>query len=301
MRDRKHLIMDTALELFKEHGIPHTSIQMILETSQVAKGTFYKYFNSKSDVIVAILEQSHQDDMVIRRELEAGEYPSELALLADQLAVPMSLSEKRPILEMLWSEYHSGELEISALIGKQIKWLSSRLVDIYGAEIKPYSFDAAMLYFGMVRQVSLTWESLFRTSPDWHEVIPKLLRYIEAIIKVMLDSRENIFAMDPLLQLDQKGSEVHIEKGFVLELIDALKQKAAAGNTPVSSIELIDGLHGLIAQKVINCTLILIALKALKEAFERTGLELEARRLFFIAKIYLEQSQQRKEQTYEKK
>lgn len=67
MRDRKHLIMDTALELFKEHGIPHTSIQMILETSQVAKGTFYKYFNSKSDVIVAILEQSHQDDMVIRR------------------------------------------------------------------------------------------------------------------------------------------------------------------------------------------------------------------------------------------
>lgn len=53
--DRRKLIMDTALELFAERGFSATSISMIAKKAEISKGLVYNYFNSKEDLISAIV------------------------------------------------------------------------------------------------------------------------------------------------------------------------------------------------------------------------------------------------------
>lgn len=53
---REHLI-DTAIELFCEHGYHATGIDRILETAGVSKKTMYVHFRSKEELIYAALRQ----------------------------------------------------------------------------------------------------------------------------------------------------------------------------------------------------------------------------------------------------
>jgi len=45
--------MDTALSLFAKHGFDRVSVDRITEQADVAKGTFFNYFPTKVDVLVA--------------------------------------------------------------------------------------------------------------------------------------------------------------------------------------------------------------------------------------------------------
>jgi AcrR family transcriptional regulator len=48
----KNAIMDSALELFNERGFDSVTIEEITNHAGVAKGSFYTYFSTKSDIIV---------------------------------------------------------------------------------------------------------------------------------------------------------------------------------------------------------------------------------------------------------
>lgn len=48
----KAAIMDSALELFHEHGFDAVTVEDITQKAGVAKGSFYTYFTTKSDIIV---------------------------------------------------------------------------------------------------------------------------------------------------------------------------------------------------------------------------------------------------------
>lgn len=53
-RATRKKIMDTALELFAEHGYEATTVHQITEGAGVAKGTFFNYFDCKEDVFCDI-------------------------------------------------------------------------------------------------------------------------------------------------------------------------------------------------------------------------------------------------------
>lgn len=48
----KNAIMDSALKLFDERGFDSVTIEDITNDAKVAKGSFYTYFSTKSDIIV---------------------------------------------------------------------------------------------------------------------------------------------------------------------------------------------------------------------------------------------------------
>ena len=54
--ERKKEIMDTAAQFFMIKGYEETSVNMIVEHLNIAKGTFYYYFKSKEEILGAILE-----------------------------------------------------------------------------------------------------------------------------------------------------------------------------------------------------------------------------------------------------
>lgn len=57
---RKHQIMATALELFAHEGYYTTAISRIAEKAGISKGLMYNYFQSKDDLILAIIDDGFQ-------------------------------------------------------------------------------------------------------------------------------------------------------------------------------------------------------------------------------------------------
>ncbi|MDY0395878.1 TetR/AcrR family transcriptional regulator [Virgibacillus halophilus] len=55
MNEKKKRVIDVALELFIEKGFAQTSIQDIIQAAEISKGTFYNYFPSKNECLIAIL------------------------------------------------------------------------------------------------------------------------------------------------------------------------------------------------------------------------------------------------------
>ncbi len=56
-KTKEQQIIDTASALFSENGFYATGIDMILAHAKVSKRTLYKYFPSKNDLIVAVMDQ----------------------------------------------------------------------------------------------------------------------------------------------------------------------------------------------------------------------------------------------------
>ncbi|HBA34369.1 MAG TPA: hypothetical protein DCZ12_09570, partial [Gammaproteobacteria bacterium] len=63
MQPRKQHLIDTAYRLFNEHGYHATGIDRILAESGVSKATLYKHFRSKDELVVAVLQQRHEQLM----------------------------------------------------------------------------------------------------------------------------------------------------------------------------------------------------------------------------------------------
>jgi len=54
-KEKKQLIMDSALELFANNGYASTSISQIAEKANISKGLMYNYFSSKEELLQSIL------------------------------------------------------------------------------------------------------------------------------------------------------------------------------------------------------------------------------------------------------
>ncbi|MFQ5593423.1 MAG: TetR/AcrR family transcriptional regulator [Anaerolineae bacterium] len=59
--ERRTEILDTARALFYRKGYDHTSIQDIIDTVGIAKGTFYHYFGSKVDLLDDLIKRMLQE------------------------------------------------------------------------------------------------------------------------------------------------------------------------------------------------------------------------------------------------
>jgi AcrR family transcriptional regulator len=60
-KQKKELIMETALELFAENGFHATSISQIAKKAGISKGLAYNYFQSKNEILEEILETSSNE------------------------------------------------------------------------------------------------------------------------------------------------------------------------------------------------------------------------------------------------
>ena len=59
--ERRQAIMDTALEIFAEHGYASSSISMIAKKAGVSKGLMYNYFKSKEELLTTIMEDGIEE------------------------------------------------------------------------------------------------------------------------------------------------------------------------------------------------------------------------------------------------
>jgi len=75
-QDTRRRILSAAGKLFRAQGFDKTSVDRIVAGAEVAKGTFYQYFQAKIDVALALGSEAQQQSLEeIRSKLAAGQSP----------------------------------------------------------------------------------------------------------------------------------------------------------------------------------------------------------------------------------
>ncbi|HEY2421411.1 MAG TPA: TetR/AcrR family transcriptional regulator, partial [Neobacillus sp.] len=97
MNERKQHVIKMAHQLFIEKGFQATSIQDILDFSGISKGTFYNYFASKSELIIAIFKSIFKKLDQERNELMIGKNPSDIDIFIKQIELQLKTNKQNKL------------------------------------------------------------------------------------------------------------------------------------------------------------------------------------------------------------
>lgn len=161
MNPKKQQIINAAHRLFIQKGYNASSIQDILDEAGISKGTFYNYFTSKSECLIALMESISEDIRTARITAAVGESPSDMDLFARQLAIRIRMNHEKNLFSLYESIFYSQDEELKAF-GKnqyiaELQWLSNRIVDMFGEEAKPYALENAAMANGALQQLMHVW------------------------------------------------------------------------------------------------------------------------------------------------
>lgn len=112
--ERRRQILAAAKSVFADSGYHGASIHAIIERAQIARGTFYLYFESKAAVFDSILDQAMKDlrGRLHRIETDDPNAPPPQAALRDQVvSVFEYIVGDRPLAMLLLSAGHTPDAE----------------------------------------------------------------------------------------------------------------------------------------------------------------------------------------------
>jgi AcrR family transcriptional regulator len=160
--ERRRQILSAAKTVFAEAGYHGASINAIIERAQIARGTFYLYFESKSAVFDSILDEALTDlrKRIRRIEVDDPAAPAPQVQLRDQVVATLEyIVSDRPLALLLLSAGHTPDAEAAERLDQffaEVRDLLRRALET-GMEIgllrpcQPPLVAAAML--GMIRGV----------------------------------------------------------------------------------------------------------------------------------------------------
>lgn len=236
MNNRKKQVLQAALELFNEKGFQDTSIQDILKQANISKGTFYNYFPSKNECLIAILEQSRYEASLRRHEVLIGKDPSDLESLAAQIIVMLQINREQNLFTVFEGIFNSRDNETKKLIAHhrlyEIQWLSERLVDVYGEQSRPYTYECATVFFGILQQLALSYKSTHNVLPNADELIQATLQHIHAILLQMIEKKQVLLVASNMQALKNKLDNPPISKSELLERLKGFFDRLRTDSEP---------------------------------------------------------------------
>jgi AcrR family transcriptional regulator len=161
-QERRRQIMGAAKSVFAEAGYHGASIHAIIERAQIARGTFYLYFESKAAVFDAILDAAMRDlrERIHRIDVDdPTAQPPQVQLRTQVIATLAYIVQDRPLAMLLLSAGHTPDAEAAERLGQffeEVRDLLRRAFES-GMEIgllrkvQPELAAAAML--GMIRGI----------------------------------------------------------------------------------------------------------------------------------------------------
>lgn len=115
-QERRRQILGAAKIVFADAGYHGASINAIIERAQIARGTFYLYFESKAAVFDSILDQAMAElrARIRRIEVEDPNAPAPQVQLREQVVATLEyVIRDRALATILLSAGHTPEAEAS--------------------------------------------------------------------------------------------------------------------------------------------------------------------------------------------
>lgn len=283
MNNRKRQVIEASLQLFTEQGFQQTSIQDILDKAKISKGTFYNYFSSKNECLLAILEQRRYEASLRRYELMIGQDKKNIDILVKQITVLLQINQEQNLISMFEGIYHSGDLEQKRLLAHhrlyEIEWLAERFVDIFGEEARPYSYECSVLFFGMMQHLFISWHNAHDTPLDPELVVNSVIRNITVILPKMMETKVVILGEDTIQIIQQKLEKKILTKEIIVEQLTGFQKGLHCMGTDDIGEEFSSYLLQELKQENPRYHVIQALLKPFRETFEKTPHIAEAREI----------------------
>lgn len=186
MNNRKEQVINKAHQLFIDKGFQATSIQDILDYSGISKGTFYNYFSSKNELLIAIFKNVFNKVEQGRNELLIGQDPSNIEIFVKQIELQLKTNKVNKMISLIEEVYFSNDEYLKQFIKQSylnsIKWLYVRFIDLFGVNKKPYLLDCAIMFTGIL-QHNLKYHNF---ANEFDNNMEKIIRYcVNRIVKIV--------------------------------------------------------------------------------------------------------------------
>lgn len=159
MDGKKLEIIPIAMRLFSEKGYESTTVDEIAKESGMAKGSFYKHFNSKEDLLLEIFIQMPKQVKNGLTKIYSKEYASTHEKLLDFISMSLEniLSNQVHLLIDLFFKLPVFKNKEMATEAQKIEfefniWLKEFLLDLYGEQVKVYIWDLVSLLKALMFQ-----------------------------------------------------------------------------------------------------------------------------------------------------
>lgn len=103
--DRIDQILEAAVRLFAEQGYHSTSMDDLVAESGLSKGSLYWHFDSKDDIILAVLERVFDRELYHLEALLDAEGPAADRLRALALLTADDIASQRKLLALVFESY----------------------------------------------------------------------------------------------------------------------------------------------------------------------------------------------------
>lgn len=270
MNERKRKVANIALNLFIEKGFQQTSIQEIINSANISKGTFYNYFTSKNDCIAEILENIRYEASQQRVAMQIGKDPKNREVLIEQITIIMKLNKENNLQSLFENILSTNQVELKKLVLQhrviEMEWLANRLVDVLGEDIQEYATEATVLFFGMLHYMTFT---LQLTNSDYSltELTETIFSYVEMLLPQM-EKRNTTMINNFALDLLQKN--VHKKIPTKTELIEMANQLIEHYEFNEEQQDMIDVILDELQRDRIRKIVVKKLLKPLLQLFEET-------------------------------
>lgn len=186
MSDRKQHVIKMAHQLFIEKGFQATSIQDILDYSGISKGTFYNYFSSKSELLIALFKTIYKQLEKERNELLIGQDPSDIEVFIKQIELQMRTNRTNKLISLFEEVLVSNDTDLKQFMKRgqllTIRWVYERFIDIFGESKHPYLLDCAIMLIGILHQNLKYYVLVHDSSASIHRAV----RYsVERVVKMI--------------------------------------------------------------------------------------------------------------------
>ncbi len=195
MNPKKQQILTAAYKLFINKGYNPSSIQDILDEAGVSKGTFYNYFGSKSECLMAIMESIGSEIRQQRLAAALGMLTNDPEVLAEQLYIRIKLNLEKNLFSLYESIFYSQDPELKSFSVKQytleMEWISSRIVDVFGKEAAPYALENAAFVHGYVQQLIHLWRLVSIDELPAEKLSSFVVRRLQATITLQIAAKDS--------------------------------------------------------------------------------------------------------------
>lgn len=191
--DKKQQIMEAAVKRFAEKGYHDTSIQEIVDSLGIAKGSLYMHFKSKDELLVSICRHytdriaAAAAEIVNDAQLAPREKLTGLVLLVQEQFIrygdffKLLLRERVDLNEQI-------RPTIFALSELVLRGYQTCIAAHYGDEAEAYTYDAAVLFDAMIGGY-FRYMLLGRKKLDFGELADFLVARLDEMMRGMLASK----------------------------------------------------------------------------------------------------------------
>lgn len=215
---KKETIIHSALTLFTAQGFTQTTVQEIAEVSKISKGSFYTYFSSKDELLMALFK--YYLDRYTNRITEIDhESLSGREKMIKQLAIPFeNLEEQKKFLVMYMREQNFGRTnELKKYMQDKKEsihlWYVKSILKMYGPSVKPYVEDIILVIEG-IRHSYLTASLMDNKEINTNYIGIFLMNRLDQIVEAFKDGEKKVLLRSESLNKIK----------YALQIIEQMKQ-----------------------------------------------------------------------------